>query len=116
MVYAVTMKYIDTLAKFREYLAAGYTEPQAEVAVKSWAEAYDMAREDLATKADLRILETEINSKIDKMETEINFKIDKMETEINSKIDKLDNKMNYMYIIGGGIFTVCCIPVLQKLF
>jgi hypothetical protein len=81
------MKHIDTLAKYREYIAAGYTESQADVAVKSWAEAYDMSREGLATKEDIKILESEITA---------SFKI--------------------VYIIGGAIFTICCLPVLQKLF
>jgi len=83
------MKHIDTLAKYEEFKATGMPDEQARSLVKAWAEAYDMSREGLATKSDLDVMETKLESKMD-----ANFRI--------------------VYIIGGAIFTICCLPVLQK--
>ena len=83
------MKHIDTLAKYEEFKSTGIPDEQARSLVKAWAEAYDMSREGLATKSDLDVMETKLESKMD-----ANFRI--------------------VYIIGGAIFTICCLPVLQK--
>jgi hypothetical protein len=58
------MARIDTLAKYREFLSAGYTEQQAEVAVKAFAEAEDIAKDDLVTKAELKLEMSEFRQEI----------------------------------------------------
>ncbi len=103
------MKHFDTLEKYEEYLAAGMSDKQARVHVKSLTETYEMSRDDLATKLDLDLVESRLESKIHQVEA----KIDQVELRLESKIDKLGNTV---YLMGGAIFTVCCIPILQKFF
>lgn len=30
--------------------------------------------------------------------------------------DYLDSKLRLLYILGAAIFTVCCLPIIEKLF
>lgn len=91
------MKHFDTLAKYEECLASGMSEQQARVQVKTWMEVYDFSREDLATKNDLKVLEADINSRFKALESDI------------------DSKFRGVYVIGGAIFTVVCLPIIQNL-
>jgi len=58
------MARIDTLAKYREFLAAGYTEQQAEVAINALKEAEDVTMGDLVTKAELKLEISEVKREI----------------------------------------------------
>lgn len=98
------MKHIDTLAKYEEYLGVGMNTAEARAHVKTWVETLDLSREDLATKADFSLLKADL----DLVELRLESKIGQVE----SSIDKLGNTV---YVMGSAIFTVCCIPILQKM-
>ena len=49
------MARIDTLAKYREFLAAGYTEQQAEVAINTFKESEDVKAGDFVTKEEFKL-------------------------------------------------------------
>ena len=102
------MKHIDTLAKYEEYLAVGMNAAEARTHVKAWVETLDLSREDLATKADFGLLKADL----DLVGLRLESKINQVELRLESKIDKLGNTV---YVMGGAIFTVCCIPILQKM-
>jgi hypothetical protein len=80
------MSHSKVISKYLEAVRAGHTYEQAELLATSWAEACEPHPE-AATKQDLRNLEVSLSA---------NFKI--------------------VYALGAAIFTVCCLPMLQKLF
>ena len=66
---------IDTLSKYREFLAAGYTEQQAEIAVKTFKESEDITMGDLVTKDEFKLgmaeFKAEIHSEFNDFKREI---------------------------------------------
>ena len=61
----------DTLAYAKRLKAVGFSEPQAEAMSDAFKEAQQASSSELATKADLQLVETRLEAKIDKVKTEL---------------------------------------------
>lgn len=66
---------IDTLKFARSFQEAGFEARQAEALALALAEASSQAREDLATKADLRQLETKMDAGFSQIRLEVKSNI-----------------------------------------
>jgi hypothetical protein len=98
--------------KFTKQLEdAGFSREQAEIQVQVITE---IIEEDLATKQDLKVLETNLGSRTNELETnlasknkelEINFgsKLKEFETNFASKLKELEYKM---VLKVGGLFVL----------
>lgn len=42
--------------------------------------------------------------------------IKKIESDLTSLKSTMDIKFNLVYMLGAAIFTICCIPILTKIF
>jgi len=76
------MARIDTLAKYQEFLEAGYTEAQAKAAVKALREVEDVTTGDLVTKDELKLSITEFKSKMAEFKSEIHLEFSEFKREI----------------------------------
>ena len=99
---------IDTLTLKTDLLDGGMPEPQAAAIVRALANA-DVGQ--LATKADIADVRTEIEA----LRSEMNAKIEALRADLNMKIEALrgDNKLlRWM----GGVILAFQVLVLGKLF
>lgn len=82
---------IDSLTKFDELVNSGIPQDQARVLAHGLCEASEIDLNIVATKEDIRILEKDLMREI-------------------RHISKV------MYIFGGAMFVVVCVPILERLF
>ena len=99
--YNHTMRYVDTLVEYRKLILAGYGEAEAEAQVSFVSESVKLNMDSIATKDDLKNLE-------------IVTKEDIKHLAITTK-ENINHLANVLYLMGGAIFTVVCIPILQKI-
>ena len=86
------MAHIDTLAMYREYLAAGYTEDQSVAAVN----VLSLSIDGIATKEDLRELEKDLKG------------------EMHTQINNLERDLKYFFIktIGSSVIATVLMPII----
>ena len=82
---------IDTLKVAKRLRAAGFTEPQAEAVVAAVQEATEGA--DLATKADIAELRTELKAEIAELRTEFKAEIADLRSELRQTELRLEAKI-----------------------
>jgi len=82
---------IDTLKVAKRLRAAGFTEPQAEAVVAAVQEATEGA--DLATKADIAELRTELKAEIAELRTEFKAEIADLRSELRQAELRLEAKI-----------------------
>jgi len=84
--------------KFYEKVVQSFDDKANELALQKKLELKDELTKELATKADLLLLRTDLENEIAKTRIEIENKIDKTRIELESKIDKtridLENKID----------------------
>lgn len=76
----------------------------------------DINRLSIETKADISQLSMETKADINKLSIETKADIKTLEKDIISLEERINSKFNFIYMMGGAIFTVNCIPLLQKFF
>ena len=81
----------DTLKMARGLEAAGFPPAQAAGVAATLADA--MSGADLATKADIAELRTEMNSRFDAVQTEMNSRFDATQSEMNTRFDAVQTEM-----------------------
>jgi tRNA U34 5-carboxymethylaminomethyl modifying GTPase MnmE/TrmE len=81
---------IDTLDAVKKLRAVNMPEMQAE-AIASIISSID---DTVATKADIKTLETSLETKIDRLESKLEAKINKLEAKLETKIDVLEAKID----------------------
>src|SRR4051794_23244245 len=91
----------DTLKMAQRLEAAGFAAPQAAGASEALAEALIGA--DLATKADIATLRTELKGDIGSLRTELKGDIGSLRTDLTSQIELLRRDMTIK--LGGLIFV-----------
>lgn len=89
-------EHINTLQQFDDLRASGMPEEQARAHVQALNFAFD----GIATKEDLNSLEQRIDAKIDSLE----YKLE----------NKIDSKFNMLLMLGGAMFLVSVLPVLER--
>jgi hypothetical protein len=99
-----TLKYANTLK------AAGVPEKQAEAQAAILAEAFAVNFNELATKDDLALLRTEMQSDLRETEQRLNAKFDalaaKVDGQINSLAAKVDGQINSLAVKIDGQMTL----------
>ena len=88
---------IDTHKAIEKMIAVGNTKENAEVIV----EIINSQNDNVATKGDIKILKTQIDS----VKTELNSKIDSVKTELNSVRSEI-NTMKWMLGLGMAIIIM----------
>lgn len=76
----------------------------------------DISQLSMETKADINRLSVETKADINRLSIETKADIKTLEKDIVSLEERINSKFNFVYMMGGAIFTVNCIPLLQKLF
>lgn len=89
---------LDTLKYAKRLQEAGFTAQQAEAQASALWEAIE---DTVATKQDLRGLETRLNGRIDHLEArldarfkEVDGRIDRLGEDLNGRVDRLDEHLN----------------------
>jgi len=82
---------IDTLKVARRLREAGFSEPQAEAVVAAVQEGAEGA--DLATKADLKLLGTELRSEMAALATELRAEMATLNTQLRTEIQSIKSEM-----------------------
>ena len=86
----------DTHAFVKRLIDVGILEPQAEAMSDAFKEAQNASTSELATKADLLLVETRLEGKIDKVKTELLSEI---------KASKAESKLFFIVLICVFIIT-----------
>ncbi len=104
----------DTHKFVRKLKGAGFNEEQAEALTDAVRES--QASADVATKADLRELGTELRHEIGDLRKDMDAKLAAMEERFNARVDKLGlqivNKLGGLIV--AGVVAIAAIPVLFK--
>ncbi|MDR2639309.1 MAG: CCDC90 family protein, partial [Helicobacteraceae bacterium] len=79
----------DTLSAAKELQGFGFEQRQAEGVVELMRKTTEAGSEGLATKGDLKEVETALRSDLKDVESSLNAKIDKVEIALIGKIDTL---------------------------
>lgn len=97
------MARIDTLAKYREFLAAGYTEQQAEVAVNTFKESEDVTAGDLVTKDEFKLgmaeFKTEMHSDFNEFKSEIQSDFNEFKHGIYSEFNNFKMEIREDFLV-----------------
>jgi len=82
---------IDTLKFAKRLREAGFSDPQAEAVIATVQEASESA--DLATKADLAGLRTELKAEIGALRTELKAEIGALRTELEAAVREAELRL-----------------------
>ncbi len=100
----------DTLEAARELEAAGMDRRMAEATAESIRKASTANFEQLATKADLALLQTALDGKIDGKIATLNHKIDSNFVTLEGKIEALRAEVTAIkWIVGLQFLLLLCI-------
>jgi len=91
---------IDTLKFARSFQEAGFEARQAEALALALAEASSQGREDLATKADLRHLETQLETKFEAGLNQVRLEVKASIAEVKSQVADVKADM-VRWLIGS---------------
>ena len=88
------MKQTDAIDKYFEAKKSGYSDEQAKLFARSWAESRELHPE-AVTKTDLEVSNAILLSKLE------------------SKFASINSRFVILTTLGAFIFTVCAIPFIQ---
>ena len=96
--------HFDTLSAVEALEAAGIAPDHARAIVGQVNRAVD---ENVATKADVKQLETALNARIDVLDTKIDTGLERLDAKIEAQVSALGKEIfKQLWIMGAGIIGV----------
>ena len=106
---------IDTLKFAKRLREAGFSDPQAEAVIATVQEASESA--DLATKADLAGLRTELKAEIGALRTELEAAVREAELRLEAKIEAIKaDILNRVFGLILGTLVVNIVAIVGAMF
>lgn len=102
---------VDTLAFSKKLRAAGADERLADAIVEGFTTA---DTSELATKADLKEVETALRHEIGEVRHELTAEIGKVRNELKAEIHEVRNDLKWIKGYGAVIVAILVVPILSS--
>ena len=98
---------LDTLQAVKNLQDSGVEQRQAEAHVRLITQIENNQISTLATKQELKDVETKLSAQIDSVESKLSAQIDNVESKVDAKIGSVESKVDAMkWIIVTGLSIV----------